>query len=248
MTDGLAHDIVILIVVFTCVGLFVATAIASALDMFNLLRLQPDIRKKLHLVLVVEVVGICVTAFSGYINPTAVVAKAATLQQDKVSSTVGYNLLQAATERSSSDSKSAVNSAELRSIQVAAENARAASLERVRVLWVNDNLHDDTYERNALMQLGVQFVFAENTADALDLLDREKVQLVVTDFARKDDAQGGYTLLAEIRKLDKPPPVIIYSNSVTLEHVAEAKRQGAVGETDRPQVLFGLVVEALQSG
>lgn len=69
------QDLIILIIAFTCVGLFVATAIASALDLFNLLKLAADIRKKLHTVLIVEVVGIAVAAFAGFLNPKPIVEK-----------------------------------------------------------------------------------------------------------------------------------------------------------------------------
>ena len=63
------NDLMILIIVFTCVGLFIATAIAVVLDLFNLLALEHNIRNKLHAVLVVEIVGIAVAAFAGYLNP-----------------------------------------------------------------------------------------------------------------------------------------------------------------------------------
>lgn len=65
----------VLIIAFTCVGLFVATAIASGLDLFNLLKLAPDIRKKLHAVLLVEIVGISVVAFAGFLNPKPIAQK-----------------------------------------------------------------------------------------------------------------------------------------------------------------------------
>ena len=64
-----ANDLIILIIAFTCVGLFIATAIATALDLFNLLKLAPDIRKKLHAVLLVEIAIVSVAAFKGFLNP-----------------------------------------------------------------------------------------------------------------------------------------------------------------------------------
>lgn len=64
-----ANNLIILIIAFTCVGLFIATAIATVLDLFNLLKLAPDIRKKLHTVLLVETVVVSVAAFAGFLNP-----------------------------------------------------------------------------------------------------------------------------------------------------------------------------------
>jgi hypothetical protein len=75
------HDLVILIIAFTCVGLFIATAIASTLDLFNWFKLAPDIRAKLHSVLVIEIVGICVAIFGGFLNPKPIAEK---VQSQKV--------------------------------------------------------------------------------------------------------------------------------------------------------------------
>jgi NAD/NADP transhydrogenase alpha subunit len=69
------RDLIVLIIAFTCVGVFVATAIASVLDLFNLLKLAADIQKKLHTVLIVGVVGIAVAAFGGFLNPKPIVEK-----------------------------------------------------------------------------------------------------------------------------------------------------------------------------
>lgn len=77
------HDLMILVIAFTCVGLFVATAIASALDLFNLLKLARDIRKKLHAVLLVEIVGISVAAFAGFLSPKRIVQKVEKVKSEK---------------------------------------------------------------------------------------------------------------------------------------------------------------------
>ena len=69
------QDLIRLIIAFTCVGVFIATALASVLDMFNLLRLQPDLRRKLQVALLIEIVGISTTAFAGFLNPTQIVDK-----------------------------------------------------------------------------------------------------------------------------------------------------------------------------
>lgn len=75
MSDTIFPKLIILIIAFTCVGVFIATAIASVLDLFNCLKLAPDIRKKLHAILLVEIVGISVGTFSGFLNPQTIVHK-----------------------------------------------------------------------------------------------------------------------------------------------------------------------------
>jgi PleD family two-component response regulator len=245
MSDGLAHDIVILTIVFTCVGVFVATAVAAVLDMFNGLVLRRDIRKKLHGVLVVEVVGICVAGFSGFLNAGHVVDKAKTLQADSKSATVGYNLLQA-TATSESSSKVSLTPQDLRSIEQTAQSARTISLDGTRVLWVDDHRENNTYERNVLERLGIRFQTVTNTADAMKALKSGTFQVVITNFKRQDDPKGGFTLLEEMKKLNKTIPLIIYTGSATPEYVAAAKKRGAFGETTSPQELFSLVISALQ--
>jgi hypothetical protein len=75
-------ELITLIIAYTCMGVFVATALASVLDIFNVLKLAADIRKKLHVALIVEIVGIAVGVFGGFLrlNPQPVASKFAELQ------------------------------------------------------------------------------------------------------------------------------------------------------------------------
>jgi hypothetical protein len=63
-----------LIIGWTCVGVFIATALASILDLFGFMRLGKDIRSRLHAVLLIEVVAIGISVFAGLvkIDPTPV--------------------------------------------------------------------------------------------------------------------------------------------------------------------------------
>lgn len=67
--------LIITVISFTCLGVFVATSIAAILDLFNKLKLAPDIRKLLQKVLLVEIVCICVAAFAGFLNPNLIINK-----------------------------------------------------------------------------------------------------------------------------------------------------------------------------
>jgi len=69
---------------------------------------------------------------------------------------------------------------------------------------------------------------------------------VITDFARADDKNAGYTLLAEVNKVKDPPPLIIYSSSANPNFVEEAKKRGAFGETNKRQELFDMVISAIR--
>ncbi|MGQ2966367.1 response regulator, partial [Methylophilus sp.] len=124
--------------------------------------------------------------------------------------------------------------------------AASKNLRDSKVLWVDDNSQGQTYERQALEQLGVEFVLAKNTEQALEILKDQQFQAVITDFKRSEDSTAGYTLLKKIQQEKIDAPVIIYSGSATPEFVAEAKSFGAYGETNRPQELFDMVVNAVK--
>lgn len=61
-------EIMTLIVGYTCVGVFVATAIITILSLVGLLRIDPDAKKKLFSILVVEVVLIGVALWRDFIT------------------------------------------------------------------------------------------------------------------------------------------------------------------------------------
>jgi CheY-like chemotaxis protein len=143
------------------------------------------------------------------------------------------------------DAKTQVN---LEGVAATAASASGSlSINQAKVLWVDDNPDNNQYERNALLALGVQFELAITTEDALRLLKTKNFNLVITDFARYDDPQGGYTLLDQVRTLSSPPPLIIYSSSANPQHEKDARSRGAYGETNRPQELFDLAVRAILS-
>ena len=57
-----------LIIGYTCVGVFVATAIIMLLAMIGFITLPPDERQRLFVILIVEIVVICLGLFSGLLR------------------------------------------------------------------------------------------------------------------------------------------------------------------------------------
>lgn len=157
---------------------------------------------------------------------------------------ISFYLLQAA-ETGGPNGKPTETPPNTKDIQDVARKASTISLDRAKILWVDDNPQNQEYERNALSALGVTFVQARSTAEALPLLQSQQFHLVITDFKRVDDERAGYTLLKEVRSLKTPPPLIIYSSAASPEFEAEAKSLGAIAETNQPQRLFSLAVEAI---
>jgi len=114
------------------------------------------------------------------------------------------------------------------------------------VLWVDDRPDNNTFERQSLEVLGVRFILAGSTDEALSLVSNKKVDAIISDMGRPPDARAGYTLLDELRARGVKIPFIIYAGSRSPEHVAESRQHGAIGCTNNPYELFEYVVEALR--
>ncbi len=121
-------------------------------------------------------------------------------------------------------------------------------LEGASVLWVDDKPINNTYERQALEALGIQFTISKSTEDALERLQRKNYDLIISDMGRPPDQKAGYTLLEKVKEMHITTPFIIYAGSRRPEHVAEAQRRGAFGTTNDPQELLEFVVGAIKNG
>lgn len=115
------------------------------------------------------------------------------------------------------------------------------------VLWVDDHPENNAYERQALEALGIRFMIATSTDDALMQIQEHAPDLIISDMGRPPDSRAGYTLLDELRRHRDDVPVVIYASSRDPEHVREAKAHGALGCTNSPQELIGLVTQGLRA-
>lgn len=140
-------------------------------------------------------------------------------------------------------------------IRTAAEVVAEAATPRVirrtvgsRVLWVDDRPKNNIYERQALEALGVSFVIALSTDEAIEKLARQKFDAIISDMGRPPDPRAGYTLLDHLRSTGDRTPFIIYAGSRDPEHQAESRRRGAVGCTNQPAELLEMVLAAIGRG
>lgn len=116
------------------------------------------------------------------------------------------------------------------------------------VLWVDDNPNNTSYERQSLNALGVTFVLAQSTDEALKKISQQRFDAIISDMGRPPDSRAGYTLLDKLRSSKDQTPFIIYSSSRDPEHIAESRRHGAVGCTNNPNELFEIVLSVLARG
>jgi CheY-like chemotaxis protein len=112
---------------------------------------------------------------------------------------------------------------------------------------VDDRPSNNVHERQALEAVGITFVLATSTEDALEKLRRQSFDAIISDMGRPPDSQAGYTLLDKLREAGNRTAFIIYASSRAPEHRAEARRRGAIGCTNRPDELFEMVLSALGS-
>jgi len=114
-----------------------------------------------------------------------------------------------------------------------------------KVLWVDDRPENNALERQAFEQLGIAVELARSTDEAVDALQTEDFDLVITDMGRPEGAHAGYDLPAVIQRLGLDIPVIIYSFNRSTEELAEAKTRGVYASTESPTQLLRHVTAAL---
>ncbi|MDQ0210920.1 response regulator [Arthrobacter bambusae] len=114
------------------------------------------------------------------------------------------------------------------------------------LLWVDDRPANNRYERLALEAMGIRVEIALSTDEAIQRTGLQAFDLIISDMGRPGDARAGYTLLDRLRESGLRTPFVIYSGSRLPEHVAEARRHGALGCTNSPSELISFVAEALE--
>lgn len=96
-----------------------------------------------------------------------------------------------------------------------------------KVLWVDDRLEANVYERARLQDAGYEVLQAVSTAAALRILASDgPVQRIVTDMSRIEAAgsynpTAGLELIRTLRAANNPTPIIVYSSKGSLALVRE---------------------------
>ena len=114
-----------------------------------------------------------------------------------------------------------------------------------QVLWVDDHPENNTLEVQSLKSLGIEVTFAESTAEALRKLKDDEFDVLISDMARADDDQAGYSLLEKVRALRPMIPFILYSSDHGPDQARSIVSAGAYGSTSKASELVELVVSAI---
>ena len=115
------------------------------------------------------------------------------------------------------------------------------------ILWVDDRPQNNAYERKAFEAVGISCTLALSTDEALRTLNHTAFSAIISDMGRVEGPREGYALLDAVRGRGIKTPYFIYAGSNAPEHTKEALAHGAQGNTNNPQVLFRMVVDAIYS-
>lgn len=88
------------------------------------------------------------------------------------------------------------------------------------LLWVDDKPANNRSEAAALRRRGLRVLTALDTASALQLLQSEHVDAIVSDMGRPGDRRAGLTLLSALRERGLRCPFLLYTAPTVLEELA----------------------------
>ncbi len=111
------------------------------------------------------------------------------------------------------------------------------------ILWVDDFPENNAFEVATMQRKGVQILQARSTHEALQHLERQDVDAVITDMGREGDGpDAGLDLLRRIGETRPGTPVLIYASAVAVARTrAEAERLGAAGCTSSATELLDML-------
>jgi CheY-like chemotaxis protein len=116
------------------------------------------------------------------------------------------------------------------------------ALHGARILWVDDHPENSAWERELFRALGVVVVSIESTDAALDALEKEIFDLLLSDIRRDREPMNGIDGARKIHSLVPQIPIVFYIENLTSNQIPES----AVGITNEPNELLHLVLDRLE--
>lgn len=109
---------------------------------------------------------------------------------------------------------------------------KAMNSDRVRLLFVDDELDLREIVADLCQVLGIELISVENGQQALEVLEKETVDAVFSDFHMP--RVNGMPLLARVRDKFPEMPFLFWSGFLDPNMVAQAKRAGDVDFLEKP--------------
>jgi CheY-like chemotaxis protein len=115
------------------------------------------------------------------------------------------------------------------------------------ILWVDDKPMNNVYESSVFKQLGASIVFARSTTEAINFINQDNYDLVISDINRDEDGQSnpnaGYELLEKLRSMGNTNPLVFYTGNV--RYLDKQRSKDAFGAADKPIGLIDSVIRAV---
>ncbi len=157
----------------------------------------------------------------------------------------GIELAQAEAKRSGGP----LTEGEISQIAEDVQKTNISKINEKTILWVDDIPSNNRNEINAFQQVGINVVTVPNGEDALAYINKNKTDVIISDFKRANDPRfAGYGLFDELKKQGKNIPYIIYSADTAPKYRADSKSRGLVDQTNRAVELFSAVMSSLVNG
>lgn len=116
------------------------------------------------------------------------------------------------------------------------------------ILWVDDYPSNNEVIIDLYRAQGIKFDLAINTDQAVDLLEKNQYDLIISDIGRGSEKDAGIRMLREInRHFGKIPPVIFFSSSRAVGKFSEiAEEEGALLATSNMWELINKIAEIIE--
>jgi esterase/lipase superfamily enzyme/FixJ family two-component response regulator len=113
-------------------------------------------------------------------------------------------------------------------------------------MWVDDAPQGNADAQAQLAAWGLALQLATSTEDALARLEREDVDLIISDMVRGHDEEAGLKLLTELRWRDNSIPFIVYAGRSVVRRYQTVMSAGALGCTSKLERLYEFVRQAVR--
>jgi CheY-like chemotaxis protein len=133
-------------------------------------------------------------------------------------------------------------------IEVGAELPESVSLAGRTILWVDDRPTNNAYESHLLAEMGARITNALSTEQGLAHLERNHVDLVISDMHRIENGQenrhAGRDLAVEMERRDWQTPVLFYTGRA----VRTSGLRYVIGGEREPGKLVAAAARVLTAG
>lgn len=115
-------------------------------------------------------------------------------------------------------------------------------LSHKRILWVDDHPNNNIYLAATIEDRGASIVTAQSTDEALEMIEKENFDIVISDMGRPEGGRAGLDLTRKLKELEKELPIYIFCGRWASENLRlEAKAAGVSGITSSATTLLSML-------